>query len=227
MGVWGITPELWYPGAIQDKNVPFPAGHLPAAFALFLPNFSLPLCWRLLHDSAKTNGSYPVEHILFHFVQYIMPINQQHMCKPPSCHQHSLRYARFGQHLDDKFSFWGPLEHTGWFIKGKTGCEWRSFNTDGVGNNACAYSWQIRRGWCHSRVAQARLIGRSTKADANASGRRIPRSRGIYTAGQKKTYYPEKQRNNLLDNLLCGPTFSIINILRSHFFRPNIYPCQR
>lgn len=166
MDVWGITHELWYPGAIQDRNVPFPPGHLPAAFALLLPNFSLSLCWRLLRDSAKTNGPYPMEHILFHFVQYIMPINQQHMCKPPSCQQHSLRYARLGQHLDDKFSFWGPQEHTGWFIKDKTGCEWRSFNTDGVGNNACAYYWQIRRGWCHSRVAQARLIGRSFKADA-------------------------------------------------------------
>lgn len=151
----------------------------------FFLNFSLSLCWRLLGDSAEMNGLCPVEHILFHFVQYIMPLNQQHMCKLPGHPQQSLRYARFGQNLDDKFSFWGPQECTGWFIKDKTGREWRSFNTDGVGNDICCYYWQIRRDQCHSRVAQARLIGWSFKADANASGRRIPRSGGIYTPGQK------------------------------------------
>lgn len=78
---------------------------------LFFLNFSLSLHWRLVRDSAKMNGPCPVEHILFHFVQYIMPINQQHMCKLPGRRQHSLRYAKFGQHLDDKFSFWGSQEY--------------------------------------------------------------------------------------------------------------------
>lgn len=35
------------------------------------------------------------------------------MCKLPSRCQHSLRCARFGQHLDDKFSFRGPREYAG------------------------------------------------------------------------------------------------------------------
>lgn len=83
----------------------------PLCFPFF--NFCLSLLWRLVCDSSKINGLCPVEHILFCFVQYIMPINQQYVCNLPSCCQHSLGCARFGQQLNDKFPFWGPQEYVG------------------------------------------------------------------------------------------------------------------
>lgn len=111
--IWGMTPDLWSPDVIKDRNVPFLPGHLAFSLTLFFLNFSLSFHWRLVLDSSKMNGPCPMEHILFHFVQYIMPINQEYICKLPNRCKHSLRYARFGLHLDDKFSFWGPQKYTG------------------------------------------------------------------------------------------------------------------
>lgn len=187
-------------------------------FLSFFLNFSLSLRW-----SAKTNGPCPVEHILFCFVQYIMPINQQHMCKPP-------------QSLPAQFEVcqvWSTLR---WWIlilrtTGICGCcrddllKTKRVASGGVSirtgsNSICALTTGSCRGadvtvGVHG---SAWLDGPLKPMLTHQAGECLAPEGFIHQS--KRTFYPEKRWNNLRDNLLRGSTVRIINcILRSCFFQ--------
>lgn len=45
--IWGMTPDLWSPDVIKDRNVPFLPGHLAFSFTLFFSQFLLVLSLKI------------------------------------------------------------------------------------------------------------------------------------------------------------------------------------